>query len=532
MATYTSSPGLFDPRAEDTGKGDPDPSAKAPLRTRNYAWRLVLIVLTVVLVRLAVVVLTPLDLFYDEAQYWFWSQDLALGYFSKPPLIAWIIAGATSLCGNSEACVRAPAPLFHGLTTLLIFGLAASIYPARTAFLAALGYLFAIGVAASSLLISTDVPLLTCWIIALWAFTRYVQTPGYTAAIIMGLAIAFGLNAKYAMIYFPLCVLLYLVFVSCNRNLLGHVSLWLGLIIGMLGFVPNLIWNMEHDFITFAHTGENITGIGAGFSLALDPLSLLEFFGSQFGVAGPILFAAFLWILIRNWRSRARYADDFLLFFCLPIFVILGAQALQSSANYNWAATAFPALIIVATAILIEKGRIAWVKANLFVCMACSLLLAAGSLAALAVQPDNPIVAQTNLEDMFGWAEHAEVLDRRLDRLEPDVIVTVGRRYSAGFAYYLRHREEPQRALRQDGAAPRNHFEFIAPWSGPEAGERAVIISPGNVAPVTGARLVAVVEADDGTARFRSNSYLFLVVGSQPVVEEPEVTETEAGSDG
>lgn len=528
MATYTSSPGLSDPRIEDKADSDTGPSGPASLGTGSYAWRLALIVVAVVLVRLGVLALTPLDLFYDEAQYWFWSQDLALGYFSKPPLIAWIIAGTTSLCGDTEACVRASAPVFHGLTTLLIFGLAASIYPARTAFLAALGYLFAIGIAASSLLISTDVPLLACWITALWAFTRYVQSPGYTAAIIMGLAIAVGLNAKYAMIYFPLCVLLYLVFVSCNRNLLGQISLWFGLLIGMLGFVPNLIWNMEHDFITFTHTGENISGGG----LTFNPVSFLEFLGSQFGVAGPILFAAFLWILARNWRSRGSYADNFLLFFCLPILLILSAQAFQSSANYNWAATAFPALIVVTTAILMERGKVAWVKANLYVCVACSVLLAAASLAVLAVRPDNPIVAQTNLEDMFGWAEHAEVLDRRLDRLQPDVIVTVGRRYSAGFSYYLRHRAEPMRALHPEGTAPRNHFEFVAPWSGPATGERAVILSPGNVAPVPGARLAAVVEADDGTARFRSNSYLFLVIGPQPVVEEPTEPEAEAPAEG
>lgn len=524
MATYTSSPGLSDPLNQNQMDDDLHPSTRKPWGIGGYAWRLLLIVVAVVLIRLAILFLTPLDLFYDEAQYWFWSQNLALGYFSKPPLIAWIIAGTTSLCGDTEACIRASAPVFHGLTTMLIFGLAASIYPVRTAFFAALAYLFAIGIAASSLLISTDVPLLACWIIALWAFTHYVRNPGYTAALIMGLAIAVGLNAKYAMIYFPLCVLLYLVFVSCNRNLLGQLSLWLGLIVGMLGFVPNLIWNMEHDFITFMHTGENISGSG----LTFNPISFLEFFGSQFGVAGPILFAAFLWLLIGNWRTRVRYADTYLLFFCLPILLILSAQAFQSSANYNWAATAFPALIVVTTAILMDKGKVAWVKANLYVCIACSVLLAAASLAVIAVRPDNPIVAQTNLEDMFGWAEHAEVLDRRLDRLEPDVIVTVGRRYSAGFSYYLRHRSEPMQALHREGTPPRNHFEFIAPWSGPATGERAVIISPGNVAPIPGARLAAVVEADDGTARFRSNSYLFLVLGPQPIVEEPLEPEADA----
>ena len=34
----------------------------------------------------------PLDLVADEAYYWDWSRQLDWGYFSKPPLIAWIIA--------------------------------------------------------------------------------------------------------------------------------------------------------------------------------------------------------------------------------------------------------------------------------------------------------------------------------------------------------------------------------------------------------------------------------------------------------
>jgi hypothetical protein len=34
------------------------------------------------------------DMFFDEAQYWAWSREPAFGYFSKPPLLAWIIAAA------------------------------------------------------------------------------------------------------------------------------------------------------------------------------------------------------------------------------------------------------------------------------------------------------------------------------------------------------------------------------------------------------------------------------------------------------
>ena len=45
--------------------------------------------------RLLALWLTPLDLFMDEAQYWLWGDELALGYFSKPPLIGWVIRAFT-----------------------------------------------------------------------------------------------------------------------------------------------------------------------------------------------------------------------------------------------------------------------------------------------------------------------------------------------------------------------------------------------------------------------------------------------------
>ena len=53
------------------------------------------------------------ELFFDEAQYWAWGQEPAFGYYTKPPLIAWIIGATTSLCGDTPFCVRLPSPLMH-----------------------------------------------------------------------------------------------------------------------------------------------------------------------------------------------------------------------------------------------------------------------------------------------------------------------------------------------------------------------------------------------------------------------------------
>jgi hypothetical protein len=42
------------------------------------------------------------DLFVDEAQYWLWGQQLDFGYYSKPPLIGWVIRMATEIGVNAE----------------------------------------------------------------------------------------------------------------------------------------------------------------------------------------------------------------------------------------------------------------------------------------------------------------------------------------------------------------------------------------------------------------------------------------------
>ena len=43
----------------------------------------------------------PIDLYPDEAQYWLWSRVPAFGYYSKPPLVAWLIALTTAVFGTS-----------------------------------------------------------------------------------------------------------------------------------------------------------------------------------------------------------------------------------------------------------------------------------------------------------------------------------------------------------------------------------------------------------------------------------------------
>src|SRR4029079_2305416 len=51
----------------------------------------------------------PIDLSGDEAQYWDWSRHLDLSYYSKGPLIAYIIRASCAIFGDTMPAVRYPA---------------------------------------------------------------------------------------------------------------------------------------------------------------------------------------------------------------------------------------------------------------------------------------------------------------------------------------------------------------------------------------------------------------------------------------
>ena len=61
-----------------------------------------LLILVVTILRTAALSISPLELGVDEAQYWLWSKTLDFGYFTKPPLIAWIIGASHWLFGHTH----------------------------------------------------------------------------------------------------------------------------------------------------------------------------------------------------------------------------------------------------------------------------------------------------------------------------------------------------------------------------------------------------------------------------------------------
>ena len=117
--------------------------------------------------RLLVIRRGGFNLDFEEAQYWLWAQAPAWGYCTKPPMVAWLIAATTGVCGDAEPCVRLASPLLQGATAFVLGALGSEVGGSALGVWSTVIYAMLPGVALSSVLITTDVPLLLYWAVAL-----------------------------------------------------------------------------------------------------------------------------------------------------------------------------------------------------------------------------------------------------------------------------------------------------------------------------------------------------------------------------
>src|SRR5712691_4039463 len=251
----------------------PERPASLAIARAYGSWALAAVA-TITAARLIWLAVQPAGLYPDEAQYWFWAQHPAFGYYSKPPLVAWLIALTTASFGNSEFAVRLSAPLLHGVTALLVYGVAARLYDRRAGFWSALAYATLPGVSLSAFIISTDAVLLPCWAAALYAFVRAREPDGGRWWVVVGIAAGLGLLAKYAMACWLLSALGFVLLIPGERRHLKPL-LAATAIAGLL-YLPNLWWNWSHGFVSYLHVRDN-----AALSHLLHPTAFLEFLGSQ-----------------------------------------------------------------------------------------------------------------------------------------------------------------------------------------------------------------------------------------------------------
>ena len=361
-----------------------------------------------VLVRIAALAASSLELGPDESQYWRWAQQFDWGYYSKPPLIAWAIGLTTSIFGDSEWAVRLSAPIAHGFAGFALFALGRRMFNARCGAWAAAIYLLMPGVWLSSTLMSTDALLLPLWSLALYALWRMRETPTVPFGLLAGAAIGLAMLAKYAALYLILGAgLAAVIDRDTRRALLSPAGLAAALAV-LAVMSPNILWNAAHDFETVGHTSDNANWSHASIQLG----HLMKFVTDQMAVFGPVslIAGAIGAIATLTGRDEANLSPRrWLLCFILPPLAIIAVQAVVARAHANWAATAYPAAAVLLGSFAAGIPWRRWIAGGL----AFNVLLGATYLV-MAVYPAaaDATGASNAFKRVRGWEAMATELSR------------------------------------------------------------------------------------------------------------------------
>ncbi|MBM4141706.1 MAG: phosphatase PAP2 family protein, partial [Nitrospira sp.] len=282
-------------------------------KEKPYTTMLFIFLLTISLFRIYYITQGPLDLSPDEAHYWDWSRRLDLSYYSKGPMIAYLIFISTSIFGDSVFGIRIMAVIFSALSSIFLYFLGKRLYDEQAGFFSAIVLQIIPLFSAFGILFTIDSPFIFFWILSLFFFwkvvnvgirmqdTRYriqdnkshascivhhesvliAHHSSLTYWILLGISIGCGLLTKYTMALFYLSAFLFLLLVKEQQRILLTKGPYFAFLISLVVFSPVIIWNAQHDWVTFKHTAGQVH-IAEGVQLSLK--SFIEFVGSQLGV--------------------------------------------------------------------------------------------------------------------------------------------------------------------------------------------------------------------------------------------------------
>ncbi len=444
------------------------------------------------------------DLYFDEAQYWTWSQSLAWGYFSKPPFLAWMIAAAEPVCGSSEACVRAPSTLSWAVTTLAVFAVTATVGGRRAAWWAGLGVLLAPGAVFSARIASTDSPLLMFWALAVLAFVRLRAGGGRGWLALLSLSLGLGLLSKYAMAYLLPCLAIAALVDPLSQKTLRRPDVWLALAASLLIFSPNLAWNALNGAVTFQHTADNARGEGLGIDLP----GGLEFIAAQVLLAGPVAMAV---VVLAAARAPTLGRDArLMLALSLPVLLALTLLAFLGRAHANWAATALIAVWILSGLMFAHWRLRIWPVAGLIVGLAFQSLL----LVADARADRFTLFGGEPYQRVQGWSALSEAVAAHARDQALRTVITETRTDAAQLTYYLRHTALKVRVWpAMPGQDPEHYYEMARALDASDTGHPALLVTAcPEPSRVPGARpLPSVIVATGPTGQ--RERHLFVVPG-------------------
>jgi 4-amino-4-deoxy-L-arabinose transferase-like glycosyltransferase len=418
-----------------------------------------------------------LDLIGDESYYWDWSRRPDWCYYSKPPMVAWLIGIFTHFGGDYTAVVRLPAVVLGTVFLAYLYATAKAFYSSKAGALAlALVLAMPINVLANFIM-TIDPPLYCFWMMSLYYLRKALFDGQEKAWLWAGISTGAALLSKQSALLIPLMLICFLL-LNKQRGLLSKREFLWYLMPVIITLIPLIIWNQQHDWVMLGHskghfgTRESLTftaWLGQTVSFVLYQLLLIS----------PVLFII---ILSMSFKGSVRFnqnsPEEKFLVLMGPV-LILGILLLDllQKVQGNWPMPFYFSAIILLSGQYLAG---AWGKTlkrgiafgYLLVALTYSLPLA---IKALNLQ--NTAVDPTS---RFGhWGELSKSIQaerlKAIPNLKDSLVIALGHRFLASqLAFYLP--DQPYVYRYEESGIVTSQYEV---WGPPEnaVGKTAFIVS-------------------------------------------------------
>jgi len=352
----------------------------------------------------------------DELQFLSDARHLDWGFVAYPPLTPFIERIGLSVFGLSMVGLRLFSVIAQAVAIFVSGLMAKELGGPRLAQVTA-----ALAVAFSPLPLfeGTEFQYTTfeflCWVLIAYFTTRLLKSENPRWWLAIGAATGIGLETKYSIVFYIAGVLAGLVLTRARRYLKSG-WFWTGVAIALLLFLPNLLWQVRHQFISY-HFLRSIHARDVGEGRADG------FFRDQFRVCtNPV--TAPLWIAGFIGFARSRRHRMMAWMFMVP----LAFFALAKGRGY-YVAGAYP-MVLAMGAVLGERWLsslprwasrsiravyfTAFAAISAYICAIVLPLASSGPLRSFALSHNG------DLREEIGWDELVRTVAQIRDSLPAD----------------------------------------------------------------------------------------------------------------
>ncbi|SCC01565.1 Dolichyl-phosphate-mannose-protein mannosyltransferase [Chitinophaga costaii] len=267
------------------------------------------------------------DLHRDEYLHLDLGNHPAWGYLSVPPLSA-LEAIFIHWLGNGEWAVHLVPALFGALTLLVIWRLTAALGGRLYAqVLAATAFIFSSFLRVNMLFQPVSFDILS-WTLVYYCLIQYIRTEKSKWMIWLGAALGISFLNKYNVV-FLVAGLLPALLLTPQRVLFTRKHFWYAPGIALLIALPNLVWQVQHNFPVVHHMRElsktQLVNVTAG-GFIIDQLMFLA--NVIFLWAGALV-ALFLYAPFRPYRAVA-----WSFFFVIIIYIVAHGKSYYAFGLY------------------------------------------------------------------------------------------------------------------------------------------------------------------------------------------------------